>query len=162
MATIFLALGSNVGDSQQLIEKTVDLLGNSVHSITRAPMYTSKAFGVTDQPDFFNTALRGETELTPFELLDFVKSVEASVGRVKRYRWGPREIDIDIIFYDDQVLNDPVLTIPHAGLRERDFVLRPLNDIDPTYIDPVSKLSVQELLAKLPRDEQYVLKKCDL
>ena len=159
MATIFLALGSNVGDSQQLIEKAVDLLCVAIQNITRAPMYTSKAFGVTDQPDFFNTALRGETDLTPLELLEFVKDVEAKVGRVKRYRWGPREIDIDIIFYDDLVLTDPTLTIPHAGLRERDFVLRPLNDIDPTCIDPVSTLSIQELLAKLPMDEAYTLKK---
>jgi len=159
MATVFLALGSNVGDSQQLIEKAVDLLGVSIRNITRAPMYTSKPFGVTDQPDFFNTALRGKTDLTPLELLDFVKSVEANVGRVKRYRWGPREIDIDIIFYDDLVLNNPDLTIPHAGLRERDFVLRPLNDLDPNYIDPLSKHSIQELLAKLPQDETYILKK---
>jgi len=159
MATVFLALGSNVGDSEQLIKRAVELLGVSVHKITQAPMYTSKAFGVTDQPDFFNTALRGETDLAPLELLEFVKGVEAKVGRVKRYRWGPREIDIDIIFYDDQVINDPGLTIPHAGLRERDFVLRPLNDIEPGYIDPVSTLTIQGLLAILPQDETYILER---
>lgn len=159
MATVFLALGSNVGDSRRHIEKAVELLGGSVHNITRAPLYTSKAFGVTNQPDFVNTALRGETDLAPLALLAFVKNVEAKVGRVKRYRWGPREIDIDIIFYDDLVLTDPMLTIPHAGLRERDFVLRPLNDIDPTYIDPLSKRSVRELLAKLSQDEAYILRR---
>jgi len=159
MATVFLALGSNVGNSRQLIKKAVKLLESSVRDIQQAPMYTSKAFGVTDQPDFFNTVIRGETNLAPLELLEFVKNVEAKVGRIKRFRWGPREIDIDIIFYDDLILTDPMLTIPHTGMQERDFVLRPLCDIDPTYTDPASGKTVQELLAALPHDEEYILKK---
>lgn len=159
MATVFLALGSNVGDSQQTIEKAVGLLGDSVRDIIRAPLYTSKAFGVTDQPDFFNTALCGKTDLAPIELLAFVKNIESNVGRVERFRWGPREIDIDIIFYDDIVLTDPDLTIPHAGLRERDFVLRPLCDIAPDYIDPLSKHTIQQLLNALPSDKSYILRR---
>lgn len=159
MATVFLALGSNVGESKQLIKKAVELLKSSVQDIIEAPLYTSKAYGVTEQPDFFNTALRGETSLTPLELLEFVKHIEAEVGRVKRFRWGPREIDIDIIFYDDLVVDAPQLTIPHPGLRERDFVLRPICDIDPAYIDPISGKSVRELLTLLPQDEEYILKK---
>ncbi len=161
MATVFLALGSNVGDSRRHIEKAIELLGGSVHNITRAPLYTSKAFGVTNQPDFVNTALRGETSLTPAELLAFVKDVEQKVGRVQRFRWGPREIDIDIIFYGDRVQTDPTLTIPHPGLRERDFVLQPIVDIDPTFIDPLSKRSVRELLDALPKSNLSILKTID-
>lgn len=161
MATVFLALGSNVGESQQNIEKAVGLLGSSIRDIVRAPIYTSKAFGVTDQPDFFNTALYGETDLAPLELLDFVKDVESNIGRIERFRWGPREIDIDIIFYDDLILIDSRLTIPHAGLRERDFVLRPLCDIAPEHIDPLSKHTIWQLFDALPSDESYVLRRLD-
>lgn len=152
MAHICLALGSNVGKSREYIDKAVELLGRSVDSINLAPLYISKAVGYTDQPDFLNTALCGETALSPQELLTFVKDAEKQVGRIYRFRWGPREIDIDIIFYDDTVLDTVELTIPHPRFAERDFVLQPLADIVPDLRDPRSGQPISALLAALPQD----------
>lgn len=161
MALIYLALGSNVGDSRAHIEKAVGLLGGSVSNITCAPIYRSKAVGYTDQADFFNTAVCGETNVTPTELLRFVKDVESRVGRIQRFRWGPREVDIDIIFYDQQIVNGPMLTIPHALFRERDFVLRPICDLAPELVDPVSGLSVKQLLDRLQENDLSILERLD-
>jgi 2-amino-4-hydroxy-6-hydroxymethyldihydropteridine diphosphokinase len=159
MATVFLALGSNVGDSKALIADAIARIGERVHNIVAAPMYVSKAVGYADQPDFYNTAIRGETDLSPVELLAFVKNVEAEMGRVHRFRWGPREIDIDIIYFSDVVLDTPELTIPHARAHERDFVLRPIASIDPSFTDPRQKCTVQTLLEKLPPDDLAVLRR---
>jgi 2-amino-4-hydroxy-6-hydroxymethyldihydropteridine diphosphokinase len=158
MAVVFLALGSNVGDSERYITQAIALLGREIVGLELASTYTSKAVGYTDQPDFVNTAIRGATTLKPLELLKFIKEIEAKIGRVSRFRWGPREIDIDIIFYDDMTLDTPVLTIPHPRFAERDFVLRPLCDIDPDAVDPVSKRSVQQLLEALSPLELAILK----
>lgn len=156
LTTIYLALGSNMGDSAANIHKAVELLSARVTDITEAPIYTSKAVGYTDQPDFLNTALRGTTSLSPEELLVFVKTIEREIGRIHRFRWGPREIDIDIIFYGDTILDIHGLTIPHPRFTERDFVLRPIYDIDPDFVDPNSGQTVQALLKALPTDEQAI------
>jgi len=148
--TIYLALGSNVGDSAANIQQAIELMRSKITDISEAPIYSSKAVGYTDQPDFLNTAVRGQTELQPLELLKFVKNIEQQVGRIQRFRWGPREIDIDIIFYGDQVIEMPSLTIPHPRFAERDFVLRPISDLSPHRIDPTSGKTVSELLEKLP------------
>ncbi len=113
-----------------------------------APLYRSSAYGYTHQPDFLNTALLLETTAKPFDLLKCLKSIEESVGRKQRIRWGPREIDLDIIFYDEEVLNTPELTIPHPDFHNRRFVLQPLADIAPDFISPTHRKSVKELLNK--------------
>src|SRR5207253_47825 len=104
MTEVYLALGSNVGDSQAYITKAVKLLGSDIKNIRQAPIYRSKAVGYTDQPDFLNTAIQGRTALSPQELFKFIKEIEQRIGRIERFRWGPREIDIDIILYDNQIL----------------------------------------------------------
>jgi 2-amino-4-hydroxy-6-hydroxymethyldihydropteridine diphosphokinase len=149
MTTVYLALGSNVGDSEANIGKAVELLAENISDIRLAPLYKTKPVGYTDQPDFVNTALSGQTGLSADELLKFVKSVEKEVGRIQRFRWGPREIDIDIIFYGKTVLETQQFTLPHPRFRERDFVLRPLCDLDPDFTDPVSGKTVAELLSAL-------------
>jgi len=156
LTTIFLALGSNVGDSAGNIHQAIELLSADISDIRKAPIYTSKAVGYTDQPDFLNTAVRGITSLSPQELLIFVKHIEQEIGRIHRFRWGPREIDIDIIFYGDKILDTPGLTIPHPRFAERDFVLRPICDIDPNFVDPRSGTSVQGLLAPLPPSARVI------
>ncbi len=161
METVYLALGSNVGDSRAFIAQAIESLSESLSNIQSAPLYRSKAVGYTDQPDFLNTVVRGQTDLTPLELLKFVKTVEQKTGRVRRFRWGPREIDIDIIFYGDKVIEEEGLTIPHARFRERDFVLRPLCDLNPDAIDPVGKLSARELLNKLPAEQHSIMATVD-
>ncbi len=125
MPVVYLALGSNVGDSRGYIEQAIELLSDKVQGIQTAPIYKSKATGHTDQPDFLNTAIRAHTDLTPDDLLEFVNEVEQKVGRVERFHWGPREIDIDIIFYDDLMQKTEKLTLPHPHFRDRDFVLKP-------------------------------------
>lgn len=150
MTTVFLALGSNVGDSQRYIAQATRLLESKISLLKSAPNYTSKAVGFTQQADFTNTAVRGETDLTPAELLQFVKSIEQELGRVHRFVNGPREIDIDIIFYGDQVIDTPELKIPHPSFAERDFVLRPIADIEPSVRDPLSGRTVKGLLEAFP------------
>lgn len=156
MAIVYLALGSNVGDSNQQFDAAITLLSAKVTNIEQAPRYSSKAVGFVDQPDFLNTVIRGETNLDPQHLLAFMQTVEQQVGRVKRFRWGPREIDIDIIFYDDRVINLPDLSVPHPRFHGRDFVLKPLCDLSPEFVDPVTKLTVKELYSNLTKDNRSI------
>ena len=146
MTTVYLALGSNVGDSSAHIKKAVGLLAEAVKDIKQAPVYRSKPVGHTDQPDFLNTAVCGRTNLEPDELLVFLQGVEAKVGRTQTFRHGPREIDVDIIFYGDLRLETPALTVPHPAFRDRDFVLQPLCDLDPELVDPSTGRTVSQLL----------------
>jgi 2-amino-4-hydroxy-6-hydroxymethyldihydropteridine diphosphokinase len=159
MATVYLALGSNLGNSYTNIDKAIALLSKSISHLKRAPLYISKAIGYTDQPDFLNTAITGMTSLSPIELLNFNKAIEKKVGRIDRFRWGPREIDIDIIFYDDLVLDTSQLKIPHSQFMNRDFVLQPIVDLNPSVIDPVSKLSVDSILNQLNNNHKSALKR---
>jgi 2-amino-4-hydroxy-6-hydroxymethyldihydropteridine diphosphokinase len=157
MAAVYLALGSNVGDSLTNITQSIKLLGVSVKHIKQAPLYTSKAVGYTDQSDFFNTAISGQTDLSPEALLKFTKEVEHQVGRTASFHWGPREIDIDIILYDDLQLQTDNLTIPHPLFRQRDFVLQPLADLNPRLADPVSGQTIRQLLASInPSDHSLI------
>ncbi|HSX45892.1 MAG TPA: 2-amino-4-hydroxy-6-hydroxymethyldihydropteridine diphosphokinase [Candidatus Saccharimonadia bacterium] len=147
MTEVYLALGSNVGDSGANIAKAVELLSAKLTNLKMAPLYRSKPAGYTEQPDFLNTAASGQTRLEPQELFEFAKQVEKQVGRIERFRWGPREIDIDIIFYGDRVIKNEKLEIPHPRFAERDFVLQPLADLNPDLKDPRSGQTVSQLLA---------------
>ncbi len=157
MPVVYLALGSNVGDSRGYIEQAIELLSDKVQGIQTAPIYKSKAIGHTGQPNFLNTAIRGQTNLIPGDLLEFVNEVEQKVGRVERFRWGPREIDIDIILYGDFRQETKKLTLPHPHFRERDFVLKPLRDLDGNLIDPISGQTVLQLLDKLDPAKRVIL-----
>src|SRR5436190_22931888 len=99
MHTIFLALGTNVGERKQHIEDAIEALQEKIHDMVQAPIYESKPVGFTDQANFYNTVTKGQTELSPEALLQFVKSLEKRLGRIKRFPNGPREIDIDIALY---------------------------------------------------------------
>jgi 2-amino-4-hydroxy-6-hydroxymethyldihydropteridine diphosphokinase len=161
MSVVYLAIGSNVGDSNKYIDKTIKLLKAQLTDIVEAPRYRTKAVGYTNQADFINTAIKGNTDIKPQDLLKFVKSVEEKVGRIKRFRWGPREIDIDIIFYGNKLVVEPNLHIPHARFSERDFVLKPINDLSPDLIDPLSKETINNLLTKLPTSDLSIIGNID-
>lgn len=161
MATVYLALGSNIGDSRKYISTAIDLLGKSVHDIKEAPVYSAKAVVYAEQPDFLNTAIRGETSLSPEQLLNFVKKVEEEAGRKFSFRFGPRQIDIDIILYDDLVMDTDDLTIPHRAFTAREFVLKPLADLDPDLKDPVTGQTMTQLLAKLKPANKSIIKQVD-
>lgn len=157
MTTVYLALGSNVGDSQAHIKRAVELLGASIHDISQAPVYHSKPIGHTDQGVFLNTALRGRTNLEPDTLLEFIKEVEDKVGRTPTFTNGPRQIDVDIILYDDLRLETPALTVPHPAFRDRDFVLRPLADLDPDLIDPSTGRTISQLLTAIAPSDRSII-----
>lgn len=156
MATVYLALGSNVGIGDEQFDNTIKQLSKHLIDIKQAPRYSSKAAGFTDQPDFLNTAIKAETDLSPNKLLTFTQSVEQAVGRIRRFHWGPREIDIDIIFYDDQIVKQPNLTIPHPRFSERDFVLKPISDLSPEFVDPISNKTIRELYQNLPKQNRSI------
>ncbi len=147
---VALALGSNVGDRHEALRKAVDALSAYVEIQSVSPVYETAPAYVTDQPVFLNAVLVGKTKLEPLSLLWKVKDIEKDVGRLPTYRYGPRVIDIDIIFYGDKLLKTDELTVPHARLEERDFVLRPLCDIAPEWKHPQSGKTVTEMLALLP------------
>ncbi len=156
MVEVYLALGSNVGDKVAFIESAKKLLSKKIFDLRSAKFYNSKAVGYTNQADFTNTAICGNTILTPNELLKFIKNTEFNVGRTKSFRWGPREIDIDIIFYGDLMLSKEDLTIPHPRFAERDFVLLPLSELNPNILDPISGQKVSQILQKLPNSKYSI------
>jgi|GEM_PF-685604 len=145
MHTIFLGLGSNVGNKKQQITKAVKMLGEKIKNITTAKLLVTKPMYYEKQNDFLNTVISGETDLSPQELFIFVKQVEEELGRKKRFRNGPREIDVDILFYDDLIFESETLQIPHPKIQEREFVLKPLMDIAPDFVHPVLKKQIKQL-----------------
>lgn len=153
---VFLGLGSNVGDRAGNLVKAIDLLEDKVKILKTSRVYVSAPVGYTRQDLFLNMAVYGQTGLDLISLLEFVKEVERKVGRVERFRWGPREIDIDILFFNDEVYVSDVVTVPHPRLHERDFVLVPLMDLDPEFVHPVTGRKVRELLSEVK--EESILK----
>jgi GTP cyclohydrolase-4 len=150
--TIFLALGSNLGDRRANLAAALQRLRNAVEISAISSVYETEPVGYTDQPRFLNMVLRGQSSLSPEALLAYAKTIEATLGRQPNFRNGPRLIDIDILFYDDLVDEQEHLTIPHPRLSERAFVLVPLAEIAPDVIDPVSGKSAQQLLNAVSRE----------
>ena len=145
MNKIFLGFGTNVGNKKRNINLAIELLQEKIKDIKIAPIYKSKPVGYTNQANFLNTAIKGTTDLSPLELLNFIKEIEKKVGRIKRFKWGPREIDIDILFYENLIFNNNLLQIPHLRLHKRDFVLKPLFDLEPKFIHPILNKSIAEI-----------------
>lgn len=136
MPTAYLALGSNLADRRQLLaDALVALAAHPQNRLTGiSPVYETKAVGLTDQPDFLNCVLRLETDLSPHALLDLCLAIEQQLGRVRRERWGPRTVDLDVLLHGDTTLDDDRLTLPHPRMKERAFVLAPLADLAPDLL----------------------------
>ncbi|AEA00283.1 MULTISPECIES: 2-amino-4-hydroxy-6-hydroxymethyldihydropteridine diphosphokinase [Aerococcus] len=149
--TVYLAIGSNIGELSKNLDQAVQavdaLEGTKVTK--RSANLSNAAYGVTDQDDFLNGVIEIITDLAPLDLLKALKQIEKEMGRTETYRWGPRLIDIDIIFYGDKVLNSQELTIPHIDMVNRDFVLGPLKEIAPNKKHPIYKKTVSELYQDL-------------
>ena len=122
-------------------------MAECISNIYQSPIYETPPWGVSDQPAFLNMVITGFTTLTPIQLLTFLKKTEREMGRSKTIRWGPRIIDLDILLYDDMQLHKPHLTIPHASMCERAFVLVPLADISPHLVIPGTGKTVTALAA---------------
>ena len=133
MTRALLGLGANIGDAIATLHDARTRLAELGTVSACSSLYATPPWGVEDQPPFINAALALDTALDPDALLAAVKKLEAELGRVASYRWGPRAIDIDILDYDGVRRTDPVLTIPHARLAERAFALVPLAEIDPAF-----------------------------
>jgi dihydropteroate synthase/2-amino-4-hydroxy-6-hydroxymethyldihydropteridine diphosphokinase len=141
-----LGLGSNVGNRQRNLQNAISQLAELLQILALSPIYETEPWGMTEQPQFLNMCLRGETTLGPVELVRRFKQIEANMGRQHRERWGPREIDIDLLFYDDLVLDEAGITVPHPRIAERAFVVVPLNDIVPHFPHPLLEKDVSQLL----------------
>lgn len=149
MHTVYLALGTNLGNRQANLKAAREALSPQMSIKAKSHVYETPPWGYADQADFLNQALKVETYLEPEALLKHLKRLEVALGRVPSIQNGPRLIDIDILFYDDLVMDTPGLVIPHPRLHERNFVLVPLNDIAPDLVHPEFKKTVQELLSNI-------------
>ncbi len=148
-SVIYLALGTNLGDRPANLREAIAALTPAVTVQAESPVYETPPWGYADQPAFLNMALTGKTHLSPQKLLEHLKNIETALGRLPTFRYGPRKIDIDILFYDDLVLETPELTLPHPHLHERAFVLIPLADLAAEHVHPILGKSVGALLAEV-------------
>jgi len=146
---VFIGLGANVGDRfGYLMKAAAELRGLQESSVVWfSPVYEADPWGKMDQPKFLNAAAELTTALSPIELLMELKAIETRLGRTTHDRWGPREIDLDILLYDGMVFSDDNVTVPHVDLEHRRFALVPLREIAPDVVHPVSGLTITELAA---------------
>jgi 2-amino-4-hydroxy-6-hydroxymethyldihydropteridine diphosphokinase len=144
--TVYLSLGSNVGDSIAHLDSACSKIEIRIGSILqKSSLYTTAAWGNTEQPDFVNQAIIVETQLDCISLMQTILVIEQEMGRIRTVKNAPRIIDIDILFYNDAIIEEHNLCIPHPLLHERNFVLTPLMELSPNWIHPVQKLTIHQL-----------------
>ena len=152
MSTIYIGIGSNLGDREVNCIRAVELLEKrGIPVKKKSALHETKPWGVKDQPLFLNMAIEIETALSPRELLKILKEIEKETGREPASRWGPRIIDLDILLFNARVVDEDHLRIPHPLMHKRDFVLKPLSEIAPDAEHPVLHKSIRELMLQLER-----------
>lgn len=146
--TVYLSIGSNMGDRRRYLTDGIEHLRTNkyIRVVAVSEIIETKPYGKTDQDDFLNGAVMIRTLLSPEELLDVLRDAEKDAGRVRNEHWGPRTLDMDILLYDDLIINTEDLTIPHADMLNRDFVLKPLCEIAPYAYHPVANKRICELM----------------
>jgi 2-amino-4-hydroxy-6-hydroxymethyldihydropteridine diphosphokinase len=153
-----VALGSNIGDSQTILEAAIATLAQTpgIYLESRSNWYETKAVG-PPQPDYLNGCITLQVEILPHQLLEILLGIEQQFGRVRQKRWGPRILDLDLLLFDDFILDTPNLQIPHPRMRDRAFVLVPLAEIAPDWIEPVSGCVIKELLKEVDCSDVHLL-----
>ena len=148
-ATIYLALGSNLGNRDNNLQNAREALPPFVTIEKKSTIYETPPWGYTEQPPFLNQVVSGKTDLLPLELLAAIKKIESKLGRQKSFRFGPRSVDIDILLYDELILVTSTLVIPHPRMLQRGFVLVPLAEIAPKLIIPGTSRTDKEHLQRV-------------
>lgn len=143
---VYLSLGSNLGKRPANLKQAISSLPPQMIVKAKSKVYETPPWGYTEQNNFLNQVVKVTTYLEPLPLLKHIKRMEVAMGRKSTFRHGPRLIDIDILFYDDEVLKTSSLTIPHPHMHERGFVLLPMMDIAPDLVHPVMKKKIRELI----------------
>jgi 2-amino-4-hydroxy-6-hydroxymethyldihydropteridine diphosphokinase len=159
--TVYIALGTNLGDRLKILQDAIAQLPPQVLPKACSPVYQTAPWGFSDQPDYLNQVIEAETDLEPLELLKYLKNLEVHLGRKPTFRYGPRVIDLDILFYDDLILETALLVIPHPMLPERDFVLIPLSDLAPDLVHPKIGCTVDDLKVRAPRGRVEIYQEPD-
>jgi len=150
MPTAYLGIGSNLGNRKHNCRTAIShLIDSGIKVLRHSSMIETEPWGMKDQPPFINMAIKLQTDLTPEDLLTLLKKIEITVGRVPGPRWGPRVIDLDILFYNNLIMDTAELKIPHQEIIARYFVLKPLAEIAPDLVHPVLKKSILQLLSEL-------------
>ena len=146
-----LLLGTNIGNRKQNLEEAAMLVDRQVSKLVeRSSVYQTAAWGVEDQEDFLNQVITFNNELEPEELLERILSIERRMGRERKEKWGPRLIDIDILFIGIEIIDTPALKVPHPELQNRRFTLEPLNELMPDFVHPKLGTTINILLANCP------------
>lgn len=160
--TAYIGLGSNLEDPIQQLRTALVELNElaATRLISASSLYSSKPVGPQDQPDFVNAVAQLETALEPLELLDQLQALEQAHRRVRERHWGPRTLDLDLLLFDDTIITHPRLTVPHAHMHERGFVLLPLAEISPKLILP-GKGSITDILPNIATDDLQILTKSE-
>lgn len=147
--TVYLGLGSNLGERVTNLDSAIKALKPEVEVNKVSSIYQTKPWGFLDQPDFLNLVLEGFTILSPFDLLVFLKEIENEIGRKPNFRYGPRLVDIDILLYGDDFIDEKRITIPHKNMKERAFVLVPMAEIAPGLKYPGTEEIISDLVRKV-------------
>lgn len=150
MNKVWIALGSNMGEGRKNLDLAIKMMNERGVSVKKVSTYIeTEPYGYTEQDNFVNAVCIAETKLSPRELLEVLLKIELDMGRVRIIKWGPRIIDLDILFYEDLIIDKEDLKVPHIEIQKRSFVLEPVNEISPDKIHPVFKKTVHQLLLDL-------------
>lgn len=148
---VYLSLGSNMGDKRENLLEAIKKVGEleNTEVVKSSTILETEPFGYIEQDNFLNACLEVKTLLTPQEFLSSILKIELDMGRVREIKWGPRVIDIDILFYDNEIIQEDNLAVPHPWICEREFVLEPLSEIAPNYVHPLERRTIMMLARKL-------------
>jgi 2-amino-4-hydroxy-6-hydroxymethyldihydropteridine diphosphokinase len=149
--TVFIALGSNIGEREKNLERAIGLLAEKCEIVKKSRVHETEPVGFKEQPLFLNQVVEAKTGLSPEKLLGFLKGIEKKMGRKKTFRNGPRIIDLDIVFFGKRTVSEKNLSVPHPRMHERAFVLEPLAEIAPFFVHPEKKKTVAGLLRELQK-----------